>query len=191
MGAHIGEKTMATLIEIPAHNAPIWVDGRVTNSGDIPLWSGRGPVPTVGSEVICNDKQGTVVCVTGYIVEHGWLMVEGYRVNDPTATIGNLAGAEIRHPVGIGRHMSEEQLSALTLSQLVSIIRSTKPDGEFAQEVTTSQGLIARYFNAMPTPQLREMCDEFGIYADEGNDLLCDMATEELSLRETEAWMEG
>lgn len=86
------------------------------------------------------------------------------------------------------RHMSCNELSALTLGQLASIVLSTRPDRLFAEEVKNAERLISRYFNTMPTAQLRDMCDEFGIYADEGNDLLCDMATEELSLRETEAW---
>lgn len=86
------------------------------------------------------------------------------------------------------RHMTKEELSHLQLGQLACIVLSTRADGEFAEEVSISSQLIAKYFVAQPTKRLREMADEFGMYADAGNDLLCDMATEELSLRETEAW---
>lgn len=81
----------------PAHIAAIWKDGRVTNKGGLPLWSGKGPVPAIGATVTCNDKAGTQVTVTGYTVEEGWLMVTGFRTAEP-AKVGNLAGTEIRWP---------------------------------------------------------------------------------------------
>lgn len=83
--------------EIPAHTAPIWKDGRVMNKGAEGLWSGKGPVPAIGTVVTCNDKVGTQVTVTGYTVEDGWLMVRGFRTAEP-AKVGNLAGMEIRWP---------------------------------------------------------------------------------------------
>lgn len=58
-------------------------------------WSGKGPVPEIGSVVTCNDRKGTRCVVTGYAVEEGWLMVLGYREAEPHVR-GNLAGAEIK-----------------------------------------------------------------------------------------------
>jgi hypothetical protein len=79
---------------LPAYTAAIWEDGRVINKGRLPLWSGKNRPPFVGDVVTCADKKGTRVKVTGYAVEDGWLMVEGYRVEEPGVS-GNLAGAEI------------------------------------------------------------------------------------------------
>lgn len=83
------------MVDIPAYAAPIWIDGKITNKGDVPLWSGMGPPPAIGSEVTCNDRHATRITVTGYDVEGGWLMVSGYRTADPQK-VGNLAGMEIR-----------------------------------------------------------------------------------------------
>lgn len=82
--------------EIPPHvRARRDASGKTLNHGGAyPVWSGRGAVPTVGSEVRTQGIVSHVCCVTGYEVCDGWLMLRGYRVADPRKT-GNLAGAEI------------------------------------------------------------------------------------------------
>lgn len=72
-----------------------WENGKVANDAGLPLWSGKGPLPAVGSEVICNDRKGTVCVVLGFQVEGKWLMVAGHRKGDDPSKVGNLAGAEI------------------------------------------------------------------------------------------------
>lgn len=79
---------------IPAYQRAVWEDGKVTNKGDLPLWSGRGEPPAIGSEVRTFDRFRHRVTITGYQVEGGWLMATGYRTDEP-AVKGNLAGAEI------------------------------------------------------------------------------------------------
>ena len=79
---------------VPEYAAPIWKDGRVLNKGMLPLWSGKAPPPAVGEEVLCYFKDDPAFVVTGYEIEHGWLMVVGYRKSDPT-TRRNLGGVEI------------------------------------------------------------------------------------------------
>lgn len=83
--------------DIPAYTAPVWVDGKVTNYGETPLWSGKGAPPAIGAVVTCDDKARTQVMITGYAIEGGWLMAQGYRVAEP-AKRGNLAGIEIHYP---------------------------------------------------------------------------------------------
>lgn len=83
-------------VDAPAHTVAIWKDGRVTNKGALPLWSGKGEPPAIGSTITCADKAGTQVTVTGYAIDDGWLMVIGYRTAEPAKT-GNLAGIEIRY----------------------------------------------------------------------------------------------
>lgn len=79
---------------VPAYELPVWVDGRVTNKGDVPLWSGKAPPPEIGTTVIASGRIRHEIMVTGYKVDGGWLMIEGYRINDPGFR-GDLAGAEI------------------------------------------------------------------------------------------------
>lgn len=66
--------------------------------GNMPVWSGRGLPPAVGSIVRCNDKPRTRVKITGYEVQHGWLMALGERVDEPGRK-GDLAGTEILYPL--------------------------------------------------------------------------------------------
>jgi hypothetical protein len=79
--------------DIPPHVSAKWRNGRVANRYGWPVWSGKGPVPTIGSEVVAIGSSRPIVVVTGYEVEAGFLMVTGYRVAD--GKTGNLAGAEI------------------------------------------------------------------------------------------------
>lgn len=81
---------------IPAYVRPIWENGKVTNMGDLPLWSGKGAPPEVGAVVRIAGRQSMHCRITGYEVEGGWLMATGERVEDGKR--GNLAGAEIYWP---------------------------------------------------------------------------------------------
>lgn len=84
---------------IPPHTAPIYGEnGKVSNYGDVPLWSGAGAPPAIGTEVVCQGRNRERVRVTGYEVASGWLMVTGVRLRDGVA--GNLAGAEILYSDG-------------------------------------------------------------------------------------------
>ena len=94
-----------------AYGRPHWVDGRVTNKGGLPLWSGKGEPPAIGSEVTCNDPHGTRVTVTGYRIAGGWLMVRGYRTAEPDKA-GNLAGAEILYPEFEVRPVTDAEVTA-------------------------------------------------------------------------------
>ncbi len=49
----------------PAHTVAEWKDGRVINRGALPLWSGKRAPPKVGEVVVCADRKGTRVTVTG------------------------------------------------------------------------------------------------------------------------------
>lgn len=81
--------------QVPDYDAPIWVDGRVTNGGGLaPLWSGKIAPPPVGAVVILTGSKRIRCTITGYAVEGDWLMAEGYRTDEPTKR-GNLAGIEI------------------------------------------------------------------------------------------------
>lgn len=82
---------------IPTYERAVWANGHVINKGALPLWSGKGEPPAIGSEVTCDDRHGTRCKITGYKVEHGWLMATGVRLSDGFE--GDLAGAEIRYPV--------------------------------------------------------------------------------------------
>jgi len=60
------------------------------------LWSNPSfDPPAIGATVICNDRKDTRVLVTGYEIDHGWLMILGRRLSDGF-TAGNLAGIEIK-----------------------------------------------------------------------------------------------
>jgi hypothetical protein len=86
---------MTTTTHLPAYVRAIRDSaGRVTNQGELPLWSGKGEPPPIGAVITCNDRPKTQVVVTAYSVEGGWLMIHGYRQADPSRS-GNLAGAEI------------------------------------------------------------------------------------------------
>lgn len=75
-----------------------WKDGRCSNlGGPLPVWGGKGPPPAVGAVITCNDRPRTRCTVTGHAVVEGFLMVEGYRTDDPKWR-GNLAGVEILWP---------------------------------------------------------------------------------------------
>lgn len=80
--------------DAPIYTTAKWENGEVVNDDIMPLWSGSGPLPAVGSEVICNDRKGTICVVLGYCLEDKWLMVVGHRKSEPDS-IGTLAGAEI------------------------------------------------------------------------------------------------
>jgi hypothetical protein len=75
---------------IPHHTAPIWNDGKLMNRGNVPLWSGKGPVPEIGD--IVPVGKGLTVLVEDYKVDHGWLMLVGVRSD---GVRGDLAGTEI------------------------------------------------------------------------------------------------
>ncbi len=83
--------------EIPAWEFASWEGDKLTNAAGVALWSGKGPPPPVGSEIVCSDRKGTRCTITGYVVEGRWLMAEGFRTLEPQAK-GNLAGAEIHYP---------------------------------------------------------------------------------------------
>lgn len=80
---------------IPAWERVVWEGNNVANRGGLPLWSGKGEPPAIGSIVITNDRIGHRIMVTGYEVVEGWLMALGYRIDEPTKH-GNLAGMEIK-----------------------------------------------------------------------------------------------
>lgn len=82
---------------IPAYTVAEWNGHEVTNKGELPLWSGKGTPPAIGSVVETSGRIRHQVKITGYAVEDGWLMALGYRVAEP-AKSGNLAGAEIYYP---------------------------------------------------------------------------------------------
>lgn len=82
------------MAHIPEHTAPIWVDGKLTNGGGLPLWSGKGPVPEVGDIVGIIGPQKDVATVLDYRVDGNWLMLWCQRHRDGVR--GDLAGSEIR-----------------------------------------------------------------------------------------------
>lgn len=87
-----------TLTTLPAYAfATSDVELAAARVTGLPRWSGKGEPPAIGQEVTCNDKPLTRVTVTGYAIEGGWLMVEGFRTADPSKR-GTLAGAEILWP---------------------------------------------------------------------------------------------
>jgi hypothetical protein len=87
--------TLEYRTDAPAYTVAKWEGGKVVNDDMMPLWSGKGPLPAVGSEVVCDDRKNTVCVVLGYMLEDKWLMVVGHRKGEPNK-IGTLAGAEIR-----------------------------------------------------------------------------------------------
>jgi hypothetical protein len=93
---------MATDTRIPAWTRPVYAEGgfaRPTNiGGELPLWSGKGEPPAIGSVVSTRAGNKLLdVTITGYEVIDGYLMALGYRTHDPKVK-GNLAGAEINWP---------------------------------------------------------------------------------------------
>ncbi len=113
--------------KIPAYSIPVWENGRVVNKSETPFWSGMGAPPAIGSEVVCNDRVKTRVMVTGYEIEHGWLMLQGYRVADPSHR-GNLAGAEILYPTP--KSLADVERYAMALDEL-----ELAPNGDDFNEV--------------------------------------------------------
>lgn len=79
----------------PAYTLAKWEDGKVVNDDMLPLWSGKGALPPVGSEVVCADRKGTVCIVLGYLLEDKWLMLVAHPAGKPDE-VGTLAGAEIK-----------------------------------------------------------------------------------------------
>jgi hypothetical protein len=77
-------------MDVPKYALPVWKDGKVENKGDLPLWSGKGPVPAIG-DVVPVGRDFSVE-VEGYKVDAGWLMIVGVRSDGKR---GDLAGAEI------------------------------------------------------------------------------------------------
>lgn len=81
---------MSLISNIPAHAVAVWQDGKLTNKGELPLWSGKGAVPAIGDVVPVG--KGLTVQVKDYKVDAGWLMLVGVRSDGQH---GDLAGAEI------------------------------------------------------------------------------------------------
>lgn len=81
---------MTRLHAIPDHVQAEWDGNKLLNKGGLPLWSGLGPVPKVGTNVPVG--RGLTVLVEGYKVDAGWLMIIGTRSDGKR---GDLAGAEI------------------------------------------------------------------------------------------------
>ena len=75
---------------IPAYEFAIWSGNTVTNTGSLPLWSGKGAVPAIG-DVVPVGRDLTIT-VEGYVIDARWLMLLGVRSDGMR---GNLAGAEI------------------------------------------------------------------------------------------------
>lgn len=81
--------------ELPAWQLAEWDGNRLLNpSIDHALWSGRFDPPAIGAIVITSGKIQHRATITGYKVDSGWLMLVGYRTDDP-AHQGDLAGIEI------------------------------------------------------------------------------------------------
>lgn len=86
------------------------------------------------------------------------------------------------------RHLTDAEIGALSLQKLAIIVNGTNGAGEFAREVAVADRTLNHRVRTQPTDALHRLHNEVAIYSDEGNDFLCDLITEELSLRETEAW---
>jgi hypothetical protein len=72
----------------------------VNRGGELPLWSGKGEPPAVGTEVETSGIVQHRCTITGYDIEQGdgvkWLMALAHRHHDNRR--GNLTGAEIHYP---------------------------------------------------------------------------------------------
>lgn len=83
-------------LQQPHESADSWqarmADHRRTG---IPLWSGRGDAPVIGSTV--RDRNGVAIKITGYRVAGGWLMALGHRTANPDIS-GDISGLEIDWP---------------------------------------------------------------------------------------------
>lgn len=86
---------VATRHGIPAWERPVWTDGRVEPGSGLPLWSGKGDPPAIGSIVALAGPGNMTVRVEEYKVDGRWLMILGERSDGKR---GDLAGAEIRWP---------------------------------------------------------------------------------------------
>lgn len=78
---------------IPAFERAQWDGNKLLNRGALPLWSGKGEPPAIGSSVPVG--KGLTVRVYRYEEVEGWLMIIGERSD---GRWGNLAGTEIVWP---------------------------------------------------------------------------------------------
>lgn len=82
--------------DLPAWRLAEWDGNKLLNaSPDYALWSGRFDPPAIGAVVVTAGVRAHRATVTGYKVDEGWLMLVGYRTDEP-AHVGDLAGIEIR-----------------------------------------------------------------------------------------------
>jgi len=61
----------------------------------LPLWSGKGAPPAIGSTIALAGPKDMTATVEGYEVKAGWLMIIGVRCDGKR---GDLAGIEMRWP---------------------------------------------------------------------------------------------
>lgn len=86
----------ATSGELPAWRLAEWDGNKLLNpSPDYALWSGRFDPPPVGAVVVTSGRIKHRCKIVGYKVEAGWLMLEGYRLDEIGERKGDLAGIEI------------------------------------------------------------------------------------------------
>jgi len=87
------------LNHIPEYARPIYGEENrvmpINKDCGLPLWSGKGEPPAIGSTVPLGGPNDMTVKVEGYAIQAGWLMIIGVRSDGKR---GDLAGMEIHWP---------------------------------------------------------------------------------------------
>ena len=93
--------------DLPEYRAAVWIDSKLQNAGEAPLWSGATPPPAIGETIAIKRFGGGRVL--GYYTQDHWLGViadpitwpDWWRARNPDGALVYVFGAEIERPDAI------------------------------------------------------------------------------------------